>query len=102
MHTFAPWNALGQRGRGKPDSGPKFEDVDTAEHLSEHPGHATRRMDLCRDHLQQRRLASSIGTNHDPAVCFVNLPVDVADQGGTVPDDAYASQIHDSCHGFNL
>src|SRR5215212_449948 len=59
-------------------------------------------MDLRRYHLKQRRFAGPIGTDHDPTVGLVNLPGDLADQGGAVPDDAHASQIDDSCHGFSL
>src|SRR5215210_2768476 len=59
-------------------------------------------MDLRRDHLQQRRLAGSVRTNDYPAVGLIYLPVDVVDQGRTVPDNADASQVHNSSHGFNL
>ena len=69
---------LGEGGAGEPDPRPQLEDVDRAQHLVEDARDTRRRVDLGRRDLQQRRLAGTVGSEHDPALVLLDRPVDAS------------------------
>ncbi|GAA3416026.1 hypothetical protein GCM10018952_42770 [Streptosporangium vulgare] len=80
--TFSASAAL-----ASPDAGPELEDVALTEPLAKDLDDALGGEQHRPDHLQQRRLPGTVGTDDDPPLVLVNGPVDLPQQGRSVPAD---------------
>ncbi len=90
--------SLGDGRAGHPDPRSQFEDVDGAEHFTQHAGHAIGGVDARGGQLQERRLARAVGADDDPALALLDRPGDVAKQSVAATGHANSGKFHDIAH----
>jgi hypothetical protein len=83
---------------GKADPGAEFKNVNAAQGLIENPRSAAARMQPGGGDLEERGLAGAVGAKDDPAFAFVDLPVNLVQQGLLASDNADGSQFQNITH----